>query len=67
MSLARSDLDQMRCSNPGCTEDHGPLYFHSRCHPESPTWTHYENGVLTIECAECRTTITTVQVADNQP
>lgn len=63
MALARKDLDRMRCANPDCKEDHGPLYFHGRCHPESPTWTRYENGVLTIECAECRDVITTVVVA----
>jgi hypothetical protein len=61
--LVRTDLDEARCSNPDCDEDHGPLYLHSQCHPASPTWAFYEDGQLVIECAECRTPVTVVQVA----
>lgn len=62
-----NDLDSMQCSNPGCTEDHGELYIHSRCHPESPTWARYEKGALTIVCAECGQNIMAIGVEQRIP
>ena len=61
--LTREYLDEAICSTPGCDEEHGPLYLHSRCHPEAPTWTLYEDGVLRVECAECREEVAIIRVA----
>jgi hypothetical protein len=36
-----------------CGED-GPMYFHSLCHPKSPTWcVMHGDYTFVIECAEC--------------
>lgn len=63
MALTRTELDRMQCMTPDCDEPHGALYFHGRCHPESPTWAWYENGVVTVECAKCEAVIAAVTVA----
>lgn len=62
--LTKADLDGLQCSNLACSEYHGGLYLHSRCHPGVPTWAVYEAGKLRIECSECGATVTTVLVAD---
>jgi hypothetical protein len=61
--LTQTALDRMQCSQPGCKEPHGPLYLHGLCHPESPTWARYAKGVLTVECAECKTLVAVIAVA----
>jgi hypothetical protein len=61
--LTRTELDVARCSNPQCTEDHGPLYFHGLCHPDAQTMVSYENGVLRIDCGRCEARIATVSVS----
>jgi len=63
LPLTRAELDVAQCSNPDCTEEHGPLILHSRCHTGVPTWATYEAGVLTITCAECGQEVTAVTVA----
>lgn len=65
-ALTREDLDRLRCAaeHPdGEPCDHAELYFHSRCHPESPTWAVYADGALRVECAECRKVVAEVAVA----
>lgn len=65
--MTRMDLDHMACSNPNCTEPHGPLVFHSRCHMAAPTWVRYDRhgdpGVLEIVCSECEALVGRVRVA----
>jgi hypothetical protein len=63
MAVYRDTLDRMGCAV--CHgEEGGPLYLHSRCHPRAATWARYEDGVLTVECAECETEIVAVKVAN---
>lgn len=54
------------CSDPQCADHHQPLeelYFHGRCHPDSPTWVCYrKDGTLLIECAQCRKPIAVIQL-----
>jgi hypothetical protein len=63
MPLTRADLDRTTCDSPGCNCSTGGIYFHSRCHPDAPTWARYENSILTVECAVCETTVTEIVVA----
>ena len=63
----QQDLNMMVCSTPGCDhKDHGQMYLHGRCHPESPTWTYYDSNdcCLVVICAECRTVIVRAKVAE---
>lgn len=48
-----------------CGHEDQTMYFHSRCHPDEPTWSYYDRdkGTVTVECAMCRNTILTIQVA----
>jgi len=63
MPLTREKLDGMVCHEPGCDCEAGTMYLHARCHPESPTWTKYEKGLLIVECAECREQVASIEVA----
>ena len=65
MTLYREDFDQLSCDCPACreTQRSNELYFHPRCHPESPTWARYRGDVLTVECAKCRRVVVSVVVA----
>ncbi len=50
----RETLDSMNCAECGRGADcDDPLYMHSHCHPKSPTWAVYHNGLLRISCAKC--------------
>ncbi len=55
MAITKDELDRAQCTaeHGGLAHiaDHGPLYFHSRCHPSSPTWTFYDKGELVVTCA----------------
>lgn len=66
VALTRAALDVAQCSRPGCTERHGPLILHSRCHHADPTWAEYDaaTGQLRVFCATCATTIVRIQVAE---
>lgn len=59
--LYKENLENMRCRC-GCDE---PIYFHSKCHIEVPTWVKYENGALIISCAQCKEIIAEIIVASN--
>jgi len=59
----RRMLDHARCATPGCAETHGPLYLHSRCHPNAAVEVCYEAGILTIRCKKCQTLVIEVSVA----
>ena len=49
----------------GCGRD-GVLYFHSRCHPHSATWSRYhKDGFIEVICATCSQTIAQVGVASS--
>lgn len=60
--LTRADLDLMRCAAPDCGCG-GELWFHSACHPEIPAWAVYDDGMITLRCAECDTAIAEIVVA----
>jgi hypothetical protein len=62
MALYKEGLKDLKCpcGVPGCED---PLYMHSKCHPEAPTWARYFDGVLTIECSVCRKVIAEFAVA----
>jgi hypothetical protein len=59
------DLDEHGCTVPGCdhTAHDSEIYFHSRCHPDVPTWTSYRAGVLSTWCAACGRQVSAVAVA----
>lgn len=48
------------CGDPAC--QNGGLFFRSLCHNDVPTWVEYNNGVLTVRCAECDNEIAQVAV-----
>lgn len=66
MALNRDALDRVLadgCAAEGCDHGHGgPLYFHSVCHPDAPTWAKYEDGEVVIECAECGKRVVAIEV-----
>lgn len=59
----RPELDRLRCDEPGCTEEHGPIVLASRCHEDAPMWAVYDEGELCLECAECGESVLTIAVA----
>lgn len=61
--LTQKTLGYMHCSTPGCT-DCSELWFHSRCHPGSPTYSCYSEGTMTITCAVCNEQVATLAVAE---
>lgn len=61
--LTREDLDSLRCGMPDCTEEHGPLYLHGRCHVEAHTETRYEDGAIVVTCYECGAEVARILVA----
>ena len=65
--LTRKKLNKWKCSNPGCTEDHSVLFFHSTCHPDTGTWAAYEKatGLLTLVCEACDEPLAVLQIADH--
>ena len=65
--VRRQDLDMMRCGRDGCTSEHGPLVFHSRCHPRAPTWTAYLDGELAVQCADCGAELIRIAIGDTPP
>jgi len=67
--LTRAQMDPMTCSVEGCDHaDHqGGLVMHARCHVESPTWCAYQDGVLTVTCAECDREVARIAVAAGEP
>jgi hypothetical protein len=63
MMLTQADLKDAVCKTPGCECD-GVLVFHSKCHPDSPTWTQYhKDGFLEVFCAECAHIVAQIEVA----
>ena len=55
-------------ADPECPAPHDigmPLFLHSDCHPDMPTWASYKDGAVTIVCAECGTFIISILVAGN--
>lgn len=57
MTVTFDDLRAMSCDmcQPDGSPGPGIVYFHSDCHPLSPTWTRFESATdeLVIECADC--------------
>ena len=45
------------------------LYLHARCHMSSGTYAAYESDTneLRIECAECKSPVVTVELAEINP
>lgn len=63
--MYRDELDSMLCDcgKPACED---PVWFHSNCHIEAPTWCTYYDGELTIKCSECGSEIASIAVADQR-
>jgi hypothetical protein len=65
MTFFRQQLDQAQCNSPDC--DHsghdGGLYLHGSCHPNAQLAAYYENGVLTLLCADCDAVVVQIAVA----
>lgn len=63
--LTQVDLAGMKCSNPECsrTHDDTQIYLNAKCHPKAATRTAYFQGVVTVECVECRLPVAHFQVA----
>lgn len=43
------------------------LWFHAKCHLDSPTWARYRDGILTIQCARCERDVVALHVAPRPP
>jgi len=63
--MYKEDLDGLQGGMPGCTEVHGPLCLHSKCHNGEPTWAWYEGGMIKIRCATCNALVVEVAVASH--
>lgn len=53
--LYKEDLDKVTCATPGCdhsSHDSG-MFFHGKCHPQSPAWVEYRDGLIHVTCAIC--------------
>jgi hypothetical protein len=67
-TITRLDLDHMAnqgCQDPDCKRPHNPdqpIFLHPGCHPKSPTWVSYKDGVIAITCAECEALILKIGV-----
>lgn len=62
--LTAKDLDLAVCDGEGCAEEHGPLYFHPKCHSSAGTWVKYlRGGIAVIECAECDEEVARLKIA----
>ena len=62
MPYYREDLDPTRFLGPEVA-GREPIYFQTQCHLDAPLRAHYREGVLTVECSLCRTTVVAVVVA----
>jgi hypothetical protein len=62
MALTKDDLERMECQIPGCKHESHEFVLHSRCHYRTPTWTSYQNGVLTITCSLCHKVVAEIAV-----
>lgn len=47
----------------GGAEDAADLWFHAKCHLDSPTWARYRDGLLTIQCARCERDVVALVIA----
>ena len=65
MPLAlRTDLDKLRCCEPGCDCDDEGIVITSCCHEDAPMWATYQHGgELELRCAECDEPVVTIAVA----
>jgi phage FluMu protein Com len=69
-TLTRAQLDHLGCDEPSCDhKNEGPIFFHSHCHHDAPTWVSYhkDRGVIRIVCAECNKLIVQLLVAKSAP
>lgn len=70
MPLTKIQLDLMiagGCDTPGCKhEDHGTLFLHPRCHPNTKMEISYTvgSGVLVIACLKCHKLIAEIKVSE---
>ena len=67
MTLYLEDLENLQCNHPNCdhTSHDAEMYFHGRCHPDSPTWTLFNrvSGEIFVVCAECEREVACIAVA----
>jgi hypothetical protein len=63
--LTRTELDraiEMARANLDGVIGPQELIFHASCHPDWPTWTRYEDGVLIITCSQDKNEVTRIAV-----
>ena len=68
MPLTKADMAHMSCQacaeeGTECCTHSTALWIHSQCHQTSPTWTVYDQGVLTVRCSVCDEPIASFEVA----
>lgn len=63
MPLSQRELNSPPGTAPGCGHEADDLWFHGKCHLESPTWSRYRDGILTIQCARCERDVVAIHVA----
>jgi hypothetical protein len=59
----RTELDRLRCSEPGCDCGADGVVLTSVCHPDDPMWASYRHGELTLTCVVCDAPVVTIAVA----
>lgn len=65
MALTRKELDVAQCAMPGCTDTHGDLWLHPRCHKNVGTRVRYlsATGELDFACRKCGEHVARILVA----
>ena len=60
------DLEEIKCSTPGCTCDDSKLFVEPKCHPKHGVEAAYvrATGVLEVYCKTCRTHIVDLKIAE---
>jgi hypothetical protein len=67
MAITQEIMSAVSCADCEDENCNDVFYFHSKCHPEIPTWGRYVHGVLELTCAECEDVIVRVAVATGLP
>jgi hypothetical protein len=54
------------CNDPKCAVcgAGGPMYLHSRCHPEYPTMCILDGNILTIYCVVCDNPVASYRISE---
>lgn len=64
LAVHRDFLDSLPCQCCG-RKAHGPMFFHSRCHPEEAvSLIQYKDGITTVSCAGCERLVVEIQTEE---